>query len=340
MMRLLAVAICCLSTALYAADFYGITDPNMGEYEGFWKAKNGTKGRLTAQVRPLANNQYDGFILFTRPKSGPVTALSLSAATAEREGIKFTGATPAKNAQGDILGKSEAQCELKNGKITGTFKGDLGEGTFEASKSERKSKLMGARPPKHAVVLFDGKNTDGWKDFNWKVTNDGAMEVTKGDIHAKEKLGSFRLHVEFRTPYMPTALGQARGNSGVYLQNKYEVQVLDSFGIYPLQDNDCGGIYHVQAPQVNACFPPMTWQTYDITYLNGDAAKGEVPNITVMQNGLLVIDHVKVPAAMLKSGTTGADENSDGFLKLQDHGNPVQYRNIWAEPLFSKEKKR
>ena len=118
-----------------------------------------------------------------------------------------------------------------------------------------------------------------------------------------------------------------------------KVQVLDSFGLYPLQDNDCGGVYKVQAPQLNACFPPMEWQTFDITYIEGNPAKKELPVITVIQNGVTVVDHAKVPETLVKSGTGGGEENR-GFLKLQDHGNPVQYRNIWVEPFFSATKKK
>jgi len=95
--------------------------------------------------------------------------------------------------------------------------------------------------------------------------------------------------------------------------------VLDSFGLYPLKDNDCGGIYSTQAPRLNACLPPMEWQTYDITF------SSEGPEITVVHNGITVVERAKV-------GGTGGGEGS-GFLLLQDHGNPVQYRNIWAEPL-------
>jgi hypothetical protein len=151
------------------------------------------------------------------------------------------------------------------------------------------------------------------------------MQVGKGNIRVKEKLTDFRLHLEFRTPYMPAATGQARGNSGVYLQGRYEVQVLDSFGLYPLRDDDCAGIYRVQAAQLNACLPPMEWQTYDITY------SSDGPTITVVHNGLTVLDRVKIPAAIAQR-RGGGDPNA-GFLLLQDHGNAVQYRNIWAEPI-------
>jgi hypothetical protein len=134
--------------------------------------------------------------------------------------------------------------------------------------------------------------------------------------------------LEFRTPYMPEALGQARGNSGVYLQNKYEVQILDSFGLFPLQSNDCGAIYSVVAPAINACLPPLQWQTYDITYVEGNASRQ--PSITVELNGVKILDRVR-PG----NSTAPKTETHNGFLKLQDHGNPVEFRNIWAEPFFS-----
>lgn len=307
----------------------------MAEYEGFWTSSTGAKGRMTAQVRPLSNNQYDGFILLNRAKS-PVTALKLEPAAAENNSLKFTGAS-AREAGGDLLAQNQATCELREGKLTGKFTGELGEGTFEATKSLRKSPTLGAPAPKHAIVLFDGKNASGWKEFAWPITDNGAFQVGKGNILAKDKLAHFRLHVEFRTPYMPSATGQARGNSGVYLQGKYEVQVLDSFGLFPLQDNDCGGIYRVQAPLLNACLPPMEWQTYDITYVDGN--DGNPPRITVSLNGITVVERANVPAALAAQGTGGGSPDN-GFLMLQDHSNPVQFRNIWAEPFFSAEKRR
>lgn len=307
------------AASVHAAQYYGISDPHMAEYEGFWTAANGAKGRVTAQVRPLSNNRYDGFILFFRARS-PVTAFRLEPAAAEESGIKFTKAASIQQEGGDLMADSEATCVLKDGKLTGTFKGDLGEGTFEAARSQRKSPTLGAKPPAGAVVLFDGQPGPGWESFTWPV-KDGVMEVGKGNIRAKEQLKDFRLHVEFRTPYMPLATGQARGNSGVYVQSRYEVQVLDSFGLYPLKQDDCAGIYGTQAARVNACLPPMEWQTYDITF------QSEGPAITVVHNGITVIENAVL------SPRRGGNNRTAGFLLLQDHGNPVQYRNIWAEPL-------
>jgi hypothetical protein len=129
---------------------------------------------------------------------------------------------------------------------------------------------------------------------------------------------------------MPTARGQARGNSGVYAQGRYEVQVLDSFGLEGL-DNECGGIYSIDQPSVNACFPPLSWQTYDIDFTAAqyDDAGTKTKNgrITVRHNGIVIHDRIE-----LKHGTPGFHEEGPGpdSLFLQDHGNPVVYRNIWV----------
>jgi hypothetical protein len=327
-----------ITASASAAEFYNVTDNSMGHYQGFWNAKNGAEGRLVAQIRPISNNRYEGFVLLMRAKS-PVAAFTLQPAELQQGQLSFAGAAVGRDSQGDLLGHTEAKCILKDGKLSGSFHGDLGEGTLEASQTERISPTMGAKPPKHATVLFDGKSATGWENFNWKITPDGAIQVGKGDIRASGKMSSFRLHLEFRTPYMPVATGQERGNSGVYLQGKYEVQVLDSFGLNPLQDNDCGALYKVRAPHLNACLPPMTWQTYDIIFVRGNSARGELPNVTVEQNGIRVLDHVTIPKSLLESGTGGGDDGGE-FLKLQDHGNPVQYRNIWAIPVYSQASKR
>jgi len=163
----------------------------------------------------------------------------------------------------------------------------------------------------------------------WPIV-DGAMEVKGGNIVTKGKFKDFQLHVEFRTPFMPAARGQGRGNSGVYLQGRYEIQVLDSYGLDG-RDNECGGIYQVGAPMVNMCLPPLQWQTYDITFraprFDASGNKTEDAVVTVVHNGVTIHDRRKLP------GPTGGamdDRISEpGGIYLQDHGNPVRFRNIW-----------
>ena len=209
-------------------------------------------------------------------------------------------------------------------------------------KPEDREDVKGTPPPKGAVVLFDGKSLDGWvqrKDgkspAKWKLVGGGAVEVNgTGDVHTKEKFGgSFHLHVEFRVPYMPKAKGQARGNSGVYVQGRYEVQVLDSFGLKS-GDTDCGAIYEVAAPLVNACRPPEVWQSYDIEFVAPKCENGkkvEPARMTVYHNGVKIHDDVPITKDVTTAGLPG-DPCSPGPILLQDHGNPVQYRNIWLLP--------
>ena len=137
------------------------------------------------------------------------------------------------------------------------------------------------------------------------------------------------MHVEFLIPFKPTARGQARGNSGVYLQDRYEVQVLDSFGLKG-ENNECGGIYSKIKPRLNACFPPLSWQTYDIDFqaarFDAEGKKIKDAIATVRHNGILVHDHVDIP------GSTGGGQKETaepGPIQLQGHGNPVFFKNIW-----------
>ncbi len=307
-------------------------DPVMGVYDGFWTAKDGNKGRISAQIRPLGGGRHDGFVAFYKSKALE-GVLKLKAGSGKFEGDSV------QNAGGSLTLEVSGGAEIENGKLKGTFKGEMGEGTFEGSVVHPKSKTLGAKPPKRAKVLFDGKPAaDAWTDFHWKVTPEGSMVVQGGDIHAKGEMHHFLLHLEFRTPLMPEAQGQARGNSGVYFQSKYEVQVLDSFGLFPLQNNDCSAIYSLKAPNGNACLPPGEWQTYDITFVEGNPAKNKLPQITVVHNGVTAVNKFEVPKSALDAGTTSADA-SGSFLKLQDHGNPVEYRNIWVEPFYATERK-
>lgn len=202
------------------------------------------------------------------------------------------------------------------------------------------------KPPKGAIVLFDGKNTEGWvhrgsnKPCEWTLLPKGVLEVKPGtgDLLTKQTFGRFRLHVEFSVPLMPDAKGQARGNSGVYLHGRYEIQVLDSYGLTPKND-DCGAIYEQALPRVNACRPPEHWQTYDITFHapKFDASGNEIakPRVTVIQNGIKIHDNVEILACPTRAGLEGPPVK-EGPILLQDHGCKVRYRNIWLEPLPEK----
>jgi hypothetical protein len=221
-----------------------------------------------------------------------------------------------------VFAGEHARGEIKDGVLSVTS--NSGDKLGELKKVERKSPTLGAKPPAGAVVLFDGTNTEAWE--GGKITKDGLLEV---GTHSKQSFGSFQLHLEFRTPFMPTASGQARGNSGVYIHDTYEFQVLDSFGLEG-KDNECGGLYSIKAPRLNMCFPPLSWQTYDFDFtapkFDADGKKTANARVTLKHNGVLIYDGFELPKET--PGGRGK-EGSNGPIALQNHGNPVNYRNIW-----------
>ena len=194
--------------------------------------------------------------------------------------------------------------------------------------------------PRSALSLFDGKDLSAWLSrkgggpASWKV-KDGYMEVVplSGDIYTRENFRDFQLHVEFWLPYMPEAKGQARANSGVYLQGRYEVQVLDSYGLESRWD-DCGAIYKFAAPLRNACKKPETWQTYDIAFracrFDDNGRLKEQGRVTMFHNGFMIHNNLQLNGP--SGGAFENDESKTGPILLQDHQNLVRYRNIWIIP--------
>lgn len=211
--------------------------------------------------------------------------------------------------------------------VGGELEGTNEEGAkWKLKKTERTSPTVGAKPPAGALVLFDGTNADAWQ--GGKIDARGLLQC---GTKSKQSFGDCTIHVEFRTPFMPAARGQGRGNSGVYVQDRFEVQVLDSFGLKG-ENNECGGIYTIAKPRVNMAFPPLSWQTYDIDFESAkyDAAgtQTEKARMTVRHNGVLIHDRVEVGKA---TGSAGRKEGADaGPIQLQNHGNPVFFRNIWV----------
>ena len=196
---------------------------------------------------------------------------------------------------------------------------------------------LGLTPPAGAVVLL-GDTLDAWsqagdkaRPAGWPVEA-GVATVGKGTIRTRQAFGDFRLHVEFNVPLLPDKKGQARGNSGVYLQGIYELQVLDSYGLVP-KNNDCGAIYQQVAPSVNACKPPLQWQTYDVTFRAARVEGGRAvqkARVTVVQNGLTIINDEEISPT--PGGVNDVKEGGPGPILLQDHGDAVQYRNLWIQP--------
>lgn len=199
-----------------------------------------------------------------------------------------------------------------------------GERVGRLERIQRSSPTLGAEPPEEATVLFDGNGTDQFTRA--EITSDGLL---KQGADFKPMVQDFDLHLEFRLPYMPGAGGQARGNSGVYLQSRYECQVLDSFA-QEIQINGCGSLYRLKKPDVNMCLPPLVWQTYDIRFTAprwaADGSKLRDAHVTVWLNGVKIHDNVAVPN---KTGAGQPEAPSLLPTKLQNHKDPVRFRNVW-----------
>jgi len=239
-------------------------------------------------------------------------------------------------------GKSpnEADGELKDGVVTitggqsvATIKDNTatvvskdGKEFGKLTKTHRESPTLGAMPTVGAVVLFDGKSAEAFT--NGKVSEDGLLMP---GCTSQQKFGSCKLHIEFRLPYQPEDRGQQRGNSGIYIGGRYECQMLDSFGLKG-ENNECGGLYEVKAPDVNMCLPPLAWQTYDIEYTapkyDGEKLVAS-PRVTVRHNGVVIHNDVELPGDRSTRAAPNKPGSDPGPVYLQDHGNPVRYRNIW-----------
>ena len=197
--------------------------------------------------------------------------------------------------------------------------------------------------PSDAIILFDGKDLSKWKSCEggkakWDV-HDGVFTVVRntGGIETKEKFGSFQLHIEWSAPTVIDGESQGRGNSGVFLQGRYEVQILDNYQNETYANGQAGSIYKQKAPLVNAMRKPGEWNTYDIIYnapvFNEDGTYRVPPTVTVLHNGVLVINNYTIRGITEYVGHPVVVPHGDGPIMLQDHGNPVNFRNIWIRRL-------
>lgn len=222
-----------------------------------------------------------------------------------------------------------------------TALGPTGESLGRLERVRRVSSTMGLTAPDAAVVLFDGSHLEHWRSGS-AMTDEGWLQ--EGATTAQE-YGDYRLHLEVKLPFMPESRDQRRANSGIYIQNRYEVQILDSFALAPAFNGNTS-LYRFRAPSINVTYPPLTWQTYDVFFraprfaANGE--KTDHAGVTVYLNGVLVQEDVE-----LKAGTgRGASlpEVARGELVLQNHSDPVRFRNVWlveedyappAEPILA-----
>jgi len=281
-----------------------------GEFSGEISTKQPKSRRLALQIKALGNGtfeaaQYSGGLPGTRPRSQSTVRLM---GKRNAEFLVLSGGPWAVFVRPD-------HCLLidPNGNQVGRL-----------DRVQRKSPTLGVEPPKNAVVLFDGSDTDQFD--NARMTDDGLL-MEGADL--RPMFQDFNLHIEFMLPYMPKAAGQNRANSGVYLQSRYELQILDSFAMEP-RNNGCGGLYTFRQPDVNMCFPPLTWQTYDIKFTAprwaSDGKKIKNARITIWHNGVKIHKKVELPHP---TGRGKPEEPTLLPITFQNHGNPVRFRNIW-----------
>jgi len=281
--------------------------------QGEYLAKAGTK-KIGVQVRTARDEKFiAAFLEAGLPGDGY---------TRDKKRVEITGEMKDGKCVFDG-GPGKYEAVIDNGRLTGRT--DKGE-KMVGERIVRKSPTLGAKPPAGAIVLFDGTNTDAWR--NGKMDKRKLLAV---GTETKENLPDCTLHLEFLLPYKPASRGQGRGNSGLYIQRRYEVQVLDSFGLAG-RSGDCGALYRRVQPILNMCYPPLTWQTYDIEFQAAkwkDGKKVENISLTVRHNGVLIHDKLRLDN---KTGNGMKESPAGGPLLLQDHDNPVFYRNIWMVP--------
>ncbi len=283
-----------------------------GEYMGVVEAWGGTWG---AQVIAVSEKK-----------------LSIHLLEGGLPGQGFKGKSPIKEYEASMDADKE-KVEAKKESVTIIVRPNVlevidgaGKPSGVLTKVVRESKTLGARPPADAIALFEANKVN---DFAGNKAGDEGLLGVGGTT--KELFNDHKLHVEFRTPFQPDDKGQGRGNSGVYIQGRYELQVLDSFGLAG-ENNECGGIYQIAKPSTNMCYPPLSWQTYDIDFkaatYDESGKKMSNAKLTVQHNGVTIHDGLE-----LTKGTPGKDPeaNKPGPLFLQDHGNPVTFRNIWVQ---------
>ena len=251
--------------------------------------------------------------------------------------VSYPGGLPGDGWNGDEKSETEGEMEngaavfrkgdavgiAKDGVITVKNSSNVEVGTFK--RVIRISPTLGKKAPQGAVVLFDGTSPKNFK--GGRMTKDGLLMQ---GVTSHQKFQSYTLHLEFMLSFMPYAREQGRANSGCYQQGRYEVQILDSFGLEG-KNNECGGIYTIKEPTVNMCYPPLSWQTYDIDFtaakFDDNGKKTSNARMSVRHNGVVIHKDVELPegtrAAPVKEGP------EPGPLYIQDHSNPIRFRNIW-----------
>ncbi len=287
------------------------TDPDFavqGEYVGEGTLADGSKAKVGAHVIAMGDSEFD-IVVYRGGLPGDGW---------KRGDNRLFMKAKGKGGSGDIQGDGITGT-VAGGKLSVTSAGNDGKLDIRLEKTERKSPSLGAKPPEGAVVLFDGTDV---KNFPGATLTE--MKTLQAGTKWNSQQAISKFHLEFRLSYKPKARGQGRSNSGVFLGGCPEIQVLDSFGLEG-RKNECGALYNRREPDVNMCFPPLIWQTYDVEFApikDDDGNATAKTGFTVRHNGVVVHPDYQV----------GGKPSDPRGLSLQKHGNRVQYRNIWLLP--------
>lgn len=328
-------------------------DNVQGMWLGVWKGRGGMGGKNVAEICGLGNGEYQA--TFTAYDSGEqdkgVFSFSINGSSVSDDKVVFT-----QEINLGLLGAFSFEAEVENGKLLGKYSnGNRYQGTMELKRIEKKPESVGTKPLPGAVVLFDGSSLDQWTTLGkpaggWTI-KDGSLIAPKwetasggtGHLAMKVPLNDAQMHLEFRVPYLPEKRGQERGQGGVFLWGRYELQIVDSFGFARpknssnefADDDAAGAIYKRHAPKEQPALPPGEWQAFDITMRaakrDATGAVTQPAEVTVFFNGAAIHERVELTEPTEQAPL--ADSQEPAGLVLQNAGQAVEYRNVWYVSL-------
>jgi len=329
--------------AAAAADAGAPADPFLGDWQGrFTKDGNRRPQPLVAQVIPRGQGRYA--LVFREVFDHRCPVYGRAEGKADGGRLVF---------QGDgFSGEASGKAMTGKGRRHDAHREETGR-PFTLERRVRPSPRLGAEPPDGAIVLFDGSGFDAWdpdrgEEVTWKIKDGVAHAWPTLDEHAistglvtKRAFGDYHLHLEFRLPLLADSLGQTRANGGIGFEDYrwHELQILDSYGL-PGYWDECGSIYRFAAPKVNMCAPPGVWQSYDVTYhrprYSEDGKLLRPARVTVNHNGKVVQNDLELPGGDVPKNRWGS--RTIGRIRLQNHGDPIAFRNIWVKELGGDER--
>lgn len=330
------------ASSCLSADLPAFTDPDKAgadfQIQGEYVGMVGGKLPIGIQVIAMGNNQFEG-VLYDGGLPGAgwdESAVFHLKGKASDERTSFHGV----HGERLMFANANFQGSIGDGVFRGKahmFRNRLDDVRIQLAKVHRESPTLNAKPPAGAIVLFQGSDVDEWRDG--RLAGKRFLDV---GTTSKRDFGSILLHMEFRCPFMPTASGMQRGNSGIYVKQEWEVQIIDSFGWHHenrkferlSKFGRCGGIHEMVGPRINMSFPPLSWQTYDIDFrmaeFDNSGEKTAPAIVTIRHNGVLIHDAYVLPPVPPGREASQSKEGQRGPIFLQDHGNPVRFRNIWV----------